>query len=66
MKASGAKLLNITATIDEGNAPSISLGRNFIGGEEIMKKMMVQSSIHTSIASSFSLLYAMTFQKLFI
>jgi len=38
IKNAGAKLIIVTATIDEGNAPSIALGRKFIGGEEVIKK----------------------------
>jgi len=38
VKSTGAKRLVIGATIDEGNAPSISLGRTFIGGEEVIEK----------------------------
>ena len=37
-KGAGVKAIIIGATIDEGNTPSISLGRRFIGGEEIIKK----------------------------
>lgn len=38
MARAGVKLLTISATIDEGNTASISLGRLFIGGEEIITK----------------------------
>lgn len=38
VKSAGAKVIVIVATIDEGNAPSIALGRRYVGGEEIIAK----------------------------
>lgn len=38
VKSAGAKGAVIGATVDEGNAASISIARKFIGGEEIIQK----------------------------